>query len=152
ADERLYLEGALALQAQGRMQEAEELACTGEQAGCLHVGAHTPGALAAAYSRLCAAQTGMQNDLDRIEQRIREDDGGGAYLCSYGTFCARSRWRLRAARRSHTAMMVVVGSLMPRVPRPSAESAAAVMQVMEDVLLWTLRSSGVAARYSDNRC
>lgn len=151
ADERLYLEGALALQAQGRMQEAEELARTGEQAGCLHVGAHTPGALAAAYSRLCAAQTGMQNDLDRIEQRILEDDGGGAYLCSYDTFCAISRVRMRAAARSDTPLLLVTASLLPPVPRPAAGRTAAVMQVMEDVLLCTLRSSDVAARYSENR-
>ena len=146
ADERLYLEGALALQAQGRMQEAEELARTGEQAGCLHVGAHTPGALAAAYSRLCAAQTGMQNDLDRIEQRILEDDGGGAYLCSYDTFCAISRVRMRAAARSDTPLLLVTASLLPPVPRPAAGRTAAVMQVMEDVLLCTLRSSATWPR------
>ena len=133
------------------MQEAEELARTGEQAGCLHVGAHTPGALAAAYSRLCAAQTGMQNDLDRIEQRILEDDGVGAYLCSYDTFCAISRVRMRAAARSDTPLLLVTASLLPPVPRPAAGRTAAVMQVMEDVLLCTLRSSDVAARYSENR-
>ena len=39
----------------------------------------------------------------------------------------------------------------PLLPRPAAGRTAAVMQVMEDVLLCTLRSSDVAARYSENR-
>ena len=99
------------------------------------------------------AGASLERDVKRIVQTVREGDAelGGAFLCSYDTFCSICRVQLRMRMRYDVPLFLVTVCVVPPVTRPSAARTAAAMRVLANVLSSTLRSSDVAARYGEDR-
>lgn len=152
ADERLYIEQILCLQALERPQEAAAAAGRARALGFLHTGIPGLSDLESSHQRLIRAQAAMQREAAHIEEEIRLGGAGsGAFICSYAAFRCISQVRLRASTRYHHPLLVAIVSLVPPVARPVSGRTAAAMQVLEGVLLRTLNTGDVAARYSENR-
>lgn len=152
SDERLYMEQILLLQALGKTDEAEAVTEQARSGGYLHTDNGGPGSLEASYQRMRKAEEIMQRDAVHIEEEIRLGLGGsGAYICSYATFRSICRVQMRVSVRYNHPLFLAIISLIPPVARPASGRTAAAMQVLESVLMRTLRSSDVAARYSENR-
>ncbi|HJB42402.1 MAG TPA: diguanylate cyclase [Candidatus Gemmiger avicola] len=151
-DERLYVELILALRKQGNEEAADAVTDEATARGCLHTDAHNRG-LDASYRRMQRAGASLERDVKRIVQTVREGDAelGGAFLCSYDTFCSICRVQLRMRMRYDVPLFLVTVCVVPPVTRPSAARTAAAMRVLANVLSSTLRSSDVAARYGEDR-
>lgn len=149
-DERLYVEQILALEELGRQEEAEEVTRRAAETGCLHGDSRNRN-LNGSYKRMQQSELAMEADLEHILKDVSETDGDGCYLCGYETFRSICRVQMRMRARYDFSLFLVTVSIVPPVARPGAGRNAAVMRVLENVLGRTLRSSDVAARYSDTR-
>lgn len=151
-DERLYVELILALRKQGDEAGADAVTEQAAARGCLHTDAHNRG-LDASYRRMQRAGTSLERDVKRIVQTIREggSEQGGAFLCSYDTFCSICRVQMRMRTRYDVPLFLVTVCVVPPVTRPAGTRTAAAMRVLASVLSSTLRSSDVAARYGEDR-
>lgn len=152
ADERLYMEQILLLQTLGKTDEAAAVTEQARVRGYLHTDDTGFGSLEASYQRMRKAEEAMQRDANHIEEEIRlGGSDSGAFICSYATFRSISRVQMRVSVRYNHPLFLATISLIPPVARPAGGRTAAAMQVLENVLMRTLRSSDVAARYSENR-
>lgn len=149
-DERLYVEQILALEELGRQEEAEAVTRRAAETGCLHGDSRNRN-LNGNYKRMQQSELAMEADLEHILKDVSETDGDGCYLCGYETFRSICRVQMRMRARYDFSLFLVTVSIVPPVARPGAGRNAAVMRVLENVLGRTLRSSDVAARYSDTR-
>lgn len=149
-DERLYVEQILALEELGRQEEAEAVTRRAAETGCLHGDSRNRN-LNGSYKRMQQSELAMEADLEHILKDVSETDGDGCYLCGYETFRSICRVQMRMRARYDFSLFLVTVSIVPPVARPGAGRNAAVMRVLENVLGRTLRSSDVAARYSDTR-
>lgn len=149
-DERLYVEQILALEELGRQEEAEKVTRRAAETGCLHGDSRNRN-LNGSYKRMQQSELAMEADLEHILKDVSETDGDGCYLCGYETFRSICRVQMRMRARYDFSLFLVTVSIVPPVARPGAGRNAAVMRVLENVLGRTLRSSDVAARYSDTR-
>lgn len=151
-DERLYVELILALRKQGNEVEANAVTEAATARGCLHTDANNRG-LDASYRRMQRAGASLERDVKRIVQTIREGgtEDGGAFLCSYDTFCSICRVQMRMRMRYDVPLFLVTVCVVPPITRPSGNRTAAAMRVLGNVLSSTLRSSDVAARYGEDR-
>ena len=149
-DERLYVEQILALEDLGRQEEAEEVTRCAARTGCLHGDSRNRN-LNASYKRMQQSELAMEADLEHILKDVSEPDGEGCYLCGYETFRSICRVQMRMRARYDFSLFLVTVSIVPPVARPGAGRTASAMRVLENVLCRTLRSSDVAARYSDTR-
>lgn len=149
-DERLYVEQILALEELGRQEEAEAVTRRAAETGCLHGDSRNRN-LNGSYKRMQQSELAMETDLEHILKDVSETDGDGCYLCGYETFRSICRVQMRMRARYDFSLFLVTVSIVPPVARPGAGRNAAVMRVLENVLGRTLRSSDVAARYSDTR-
>ena len=149
-DERLYVEQILALEELGRQEEAEAVTRWAAETGCLHGDSRNRN-LNGSYKRMQQSELAMEADLEHILKDVSETDGDGCYLCGYETFRSICRVQMRMRARYDFSLFLVTVSIVPPVARPGAGRNAAVMRVLENVLGRTLRSSDVAARYSDTR-
>lgn len=149
-DERLYVEQILALEELGRQEEAEEVTRRAAETGCLHGDSRNRN-LNGSYKRMQQSELAMEADLEHILKDVSDTEGDGCYLCGYETFRSICRVQMRMRARYDFSLFLVTVSIVPPVARPGAGRNAAAMRVLENVLGRTLRSSDVAARYSDTR-
>ena len=108
ADERLYIEQILCLQALERPQEAAAAAGRARALGFLHTGIPGLSDLDSSHQRLIRAQAAMQREAAHIEEEIRLGGAGsGTFICSYAAFRCISQVRLRASTRYHHPLLVL---------------------------------------------
>jgi len=148
-EERLYLELIMALQAQEKQTEADEVIRRGNEQGCLHMAVRSR-SVGTAYHQMQQADSNVENDIGRISAVIADDDMTGAYSCGYETF--KDLYRLQCRIQAQYGMPIYLGLLTVMPPKNTTEDEIkSVMKRVGELACSCLRCSDVVARCSDTQ-
>lgn len=122
-----------------------------------NLGVRPSSELRAVYEELLKQKHAQELDLGNIQEELKsEDDGSGAFLCEYGVFKKSYHLELRRANRLGLPVYISLITMYPSID-VNVESEAYLklinvgMDLMEKVLMDSLRTGDVISRYSGNQ-